>query len=132
LRFNAGSFRGQGERPAERAVERGARDRHSGLDQRVVQRLGVVGGQPQRHPDPRPRARGVQVDAGQRLTHREGGAGGGEHHRVRWADRRPAQPEVGLVEGGGAVQVADLQGDEVGSGDGHDGSPLDVRTVSGR
>ncbi len=55
----------------------------------------------------------------------------------RSVDRETArlEAELVLVEGGGAVQVAYLQGDEIRSGDGHGDSPyvsfLTYKSMSG-
>ena len=62
---------GEGEGPPER----GDGDRDTGLAQLVVQGLGVIGVQPQRHPVPGPRRRRVQVDTGQRFAEGEGDGG---------------------------------------------------------
>ncbi len=96
-----------------RREDRGARP-----DQDVVQRLGVVAQQPERHAGARVRDDGVEVHPGQGLPDGEGDRRRREDDRVGRAGH-PAQPEVGLVEGGGALEVADLQGDEVGAGHGH-------------
>ena len=81
--------------------------------------LRVGGVQPQRHPLARLRDR-VQVDARDNVADSERDRLGVEHDGVRRSCVGALQPQVLLVESGGTLQIAHLQGNEVGSGNGHD------------
>ena len=85
----------------------------------------VIGLQPQRHSPAQPAGR-LQVHHG--LADGERDRVGGEHHRSGRGARGPPQPQPLGVEARGRFQVADLQRDEIGSGNGHD---LALLSVSG-
>jgi hypothetical protein len=121
---------GEGESPPEGSVERRHHDRDAVRGEPVVHFLGVVGAQPQHDAGARPRRHGVQVDTGQRFPYRERDGLGGEDDGVWRGAGRPLEAEVGLVEVGGFVEVADLQADEVGSGDSHESLPGDVNVLT--
>lgn len=87
-------------------------------DQPVVHLLGIVGMQPEGHPEAGPRMGVVEVDPGQRLAEGERSGARVEDDGAGRAGTA-AKAEPALVEGCGAIEVAHLLGDEVGAGDGH-------------
>jgi hypothetical protein len=113
---------GEGERPAERAVDRRGDDGVTVGDQCIVNGLHVGGVQPDRGADAG-LGRGGEIGAGDDVAERERDRLRLEDDGVRRSGRRTDETEVLLVERLRSVQVARLQRDEVGAGDGHDDTP---------
>jgi DNA-binding MarR family transcriptional regulator len=96
----------------------------------IVEVLGAVGVQPQRHPDAWPRGGSIQVSAWQGHSDAERHGFGVEHHCAGGTGRESTQPEPGLIELGGTVEVPYLQGDEIRSGHCHGVSDHDVNILT--
>ena len=82
------------------------------LGELVMKGLGVVGPQPQRHAEAGLST--VEIGSGQRVSERKRDWLGGEHDGVRGSGCA-REPQLTFVELGGTLDVADLEGNEIGA-----------------
>lgn len=113
---------GEGEGPPEGSVDRVRDDGVAIGEERVVDGLHVGGVEPDRRADA---GLGDVGEIGVRCDVTEGERDGSrlEDDGVRGAGRRADEAEVVLVERLRGGEIACLQGDEIGAGDRHEGSP---------
>jgi DNA-binding MarR family transcriptional regulator len=113
---------GEGERATEWAVDRSRDDRVAVGDESIVNGLDVGGVEPDRSADARLRD-GCQIGAGNDVSQGERDWCRLEDDGVRRACLRADEAEVLLIERLRSVEVANLEGDEVGAGGGHGDAP---------
>jgi len=113
---------GEGERPAEGAVDRSGDDGVTVGDESVVNGLDVCGVEPDRGTDAG-LGDGRQIGAGNDVAECERDRLRLEDDGVGRPGRRADEAEVLLVERLRSGEVARLEGDEVGAGGGHDDAP---------
>lgn len=113
---------GKREGAAERAVDRRSDDRVPAGDEDVVDGLHVGGVQPDGGADTR-LGDGCQIGSGNDVAQGESDGRGLEDHGVGRACLGAHESEVLLVERLRGIEVANLEGDEVGAGDGNGSTP---------
>jgi DNA-binding MarR family transcriptional regulator len=113
---------GEGERPAEGAVDRCGDDRVAVGDEGIVNGLDVGGVEPDRGTDAG-LSNGRQVGAGNNVAESERDRRRLEDDGMWRARLRADEAKVVLVERLRSVEAASLQGDEVRAGSGHDDAP---------
>ncbi len=107
---------GEGEGETERSIERWDQDGDSGENHRIVEILRIVRLQPDGHTPPEV-LDSLQID--KRLPHGEGDGLRGEYHGMGRTHRSTNEAKVLGVEGGGSLQTANLESDEVRAECGH-------------
>jgi hypothetical protein len=94
------------EGPPKWTIERPRDDPNPGLDESIVEGLGVIGFEPQGDA-PAESLASLQVDGG--LANGKGYWSGGKDDRPRWALGGPLKAKLLRIERGRRLEVADLQ-----------------------